>query len=121
MKPDIASRADIEKVVHLFYDKVKTDEVISFFFFKVIPIDWEQHMSVMCSFWENVLFFTGHYEGNPLVTHRRIHQRHPTQAEHFNRWLVLFNETVDSLFSGPNTDKMKQHAKSIAAVMQQKL
>ncbi|MBX2921891.1 MAG: group III truncated hemoglobin [Chitinophagaceae bacterium] len=121
MKPDIASRADIEKVVHLFYDKVKTDDTIGFFFTKVVPIDWDKHFSVMCAFWENVLFYTGEYEGNPLVTHRKINQKYPTNTQHFARWMELFNEAVDTLFAGPNADQMKQHAKAIAAVMQLKL
>ena len=121
MKPDISGRADIEKVVHLFYDKVKKDEVIGFFFIKVVPVNWETHLPIMCSFWENILFYTGEYEGNPLVTHRHIHQKHTTNENHFKRWLQLFEETVDALYSGANADKMKQHSRAIAMVMQQKI
>ncbi len=121
MKPDISGREDIERVVHLFYEKIKTDPRINFFFTRVVPINWEKHLPLMCDFWENVLFYTGNYEGNPLVAHRALHARHPTSGEHFELWLQLFEETVDTYFEGINADKMKQHAGAIALVMQQKI
>lgn len=121
MKRDLSKKADIEKVIHLFYDKVQKDEVIGPFFTEIFQIDWETHSQKMCCFWESVIFYTGEYEGNPLDTHRRIHQQHPTKAEHFNRWLELFAKAVDTLFAGPNAEKMKRHSKAIATVMQQKI
>ncbi|HOZ86056.1 MAG TPA: group III truncated hemoglobin [Niabella sp.] len=121
MKRDISTRADIEKIVNLFYEKVKSDELISHFFTNVINVDWEKHLPKMCDFWENVLLYTGDYEGNPLDTHRSIHTRHSTQAEHFDRWQQLFDEVIMQSFAGPLAEKMKQHAKAIAAVMQQKM
>ncbi|HMR85296.1 MAG TPA: group III truncated hemoglobin [Niabella sp.] len=121
MKPDVSNREDIEIVVRSFYEKVKADETIGFFFTKVIPVDWKKHLPLMCSFWENVLFFSGNYEGNPIATHRNINQQFPTKPEHFQKWMELFSTAVDDLFAGPNADKMKQHAASIAAVMMQKI
>lgn len=121
MNPDISTRKDIELVVDLFYKKASTDALIGFFFTKVIPVKWEQHLRVMYTFWENVLFYTGEYEGNPIVTHRRIHEQHPTRPEHFQRWIALLDASVDHYFSGPNAEKMKQHARAIAAVMMQKI
>jgi len=121
MKKDITSKADIESIVDLFYDKVKADEVLRFFFSDVVAIDWEKHLPKMCDFWENVLFYTGEYEGNPLEMHRKLHTKHPTTITHFNRWLQLFDETVDTLFAGENADKMKRHSKEIAKVMTQKI
>lgn len=121
MKPDISSKEDIKKIVQVFYEKVKDDETIGFFFSEVVTVDWEKHLPLMCSFWENVLFFTGEYEGNPIVSHRQIHQRHATRPEHFQRWMELFDATVDAFFVGTNADKMKQHSKAIASVMMQKI
>jgi hemoglobin len=121
MKKDISNRGDIEKVVMHFYEKVKADDRIGFYFSEVIPINWEKHIPLMCSFWENVLFYTGNYEGNPLVTHQRINALYGTSTPHFERWLQLFDESIDDLFQGGNSEKMKAHAKAIAAVMQEKL
>jgi len=121
MKPDISTREDIRLLVHQFYDQVKTDSRIGFFFSEVVTIDWDKHLEKMCAFWENVLFFTGEYEGNPLETHRRLNQVSTTRPEHFQRWMQLFDAAVDEHFSGPNADKVKQHSKAIAAVMMQKM
>jgi len=117
MKPDIANKDDIQSLVNFFYDKVKTDTTIGFFFTNVITIDWDKHIPLMCSFWENVLFYTGEYAGNPMKTHRKIHQQYQTAPAHFERWIALWNESVDMHFKGPNATKVKKHALAIATVM----
>lgn len=121
MKPDIANRSDIEKIVALFYDNVRSDAHIAFFFSDVVSVNWDTHLNKMCSFWENVLFYTGDYQGDPLVTHKNLSHKYETQAEHFETWLVLFFAAVDSLFEGDNAEKIKSHAAGIAAVMQQRM
>lgn len=117
MKKDIHTRSDIEKVVILFYDKVKKDKEIGFFFTQVVKINWEKHLPVMISFWEGVLFFTGNYDGDPLTAHRNVHQKYHTDVQHFQRWLALFVESVDELYTGAKAEAMKEHARKIAAVM----
>lgn len=121
MKRDIKDRDDINEVVNLFYEKVKTDDIIGFFFSEVVVVNWEKHLPKMCDFWENVLFYTGNYEGDPLMTHRNIHQKHSTSPHHFERWMQLFVESVDELYKGVNAEKMKTHAKGIAEVMMERL
>ncbi|TXI31567.1 MAG: group III truncated hemoglobin [Niabella sp.] len=66
MKKDITNRYDIEKVVNLFYEKVKTDKLIGHFFTEVVKVNWRIHLPKMVSFWENVLLYSGNYEGSPL-------------------------------------------------------
>lgn len=121
MKPDITNKADIKKVVAIFYEKLKADEELYFFFTKVIPVNWDRHIAMMSKFWENVLFYTGDYEGNPLETHRKINAKHATEPEHFKKWLQLFDETLDQNFKGENTEKIRQHARTIASVMENKM
>lgn len=121
MKTDIKKIADVERVVNEFYSKIKEDDLLSTFFTNVVPVDWDKHLPLMISFWENVLFYTGDYAGNPLDTHRKLHALEPTQAVHFERWLKLFDETVNANFYGPNAQKMKEHSKAIASVMMSKI
>ncbi|MCO5260470.1 MAG: group III truncated hemoglobin [Crocinitomicaceae bacterium] len=121
MKRDLKKRKDIEKVVVNFYSKVNNDEQLSVFFNEVIRIDWNKHIPHMCDFWENVLFFSGNYEGNPLESHRNIHIIHKTQDFHFYKWTSLFEETIDEYFIGANANKMKTHARSIAEHMQKNI
>ncbi|MBP6687199.1 MAG: group III truncated hemoglobin [Lacibacter sp.] len=118
MKKQIENRDDVIRLVDTFYDKVKPDPVIGFFFSKVIAVQWEQHLPLMYNFWENIIFHTGSYTGNPMRAHMNLHGQSAMKKEHFDRWLQLFNETVDELFEGEKAEQAKQRALSIATVMQ---
>jgi hemoglobin len=121
MKRDIASKEDIKLLVDSFYEKIKADEIIAYFFNDVAQVNWEKHLPVMYSFWENVLFHQGGYSGNPMVQHQQLHRKSPLSADHFRRWLQLFTQTVDDLFKGNHAEIIKQRAGNIATVMQIKL
>lgn len=121
MKKDIENKEDIILLVNTFYEKVKQDETISHFFSKVIPVNWEKHLPVMYNFWENIIFHTGGYAGNPMEIHMQIHMKCPMMRQHFEKWIELFNETVDELFEGEKVFQTKQRAFSIATVMKIKM
>ena len=118
---DIENREDIVLMVNSFYEKVNKDELISHFFSTVIDVNWEKHLPVMYNFWENIIFGSPVYEGNPMKPHIALNQKSPMEARHFERWLELFLGTVDELFSGDRAEFTKQRAISIATVMQIKL
>jgi hemoglobin len=118
MKKNIEGREDIITLVNTFYDKVKPDVEIGYFFSKVVDVDWEKHLPVMYDFWENLLFQSGGYSGNPMPAHMNLHKRSVMKKEHFDRWIQLFNETVNELFEGERAEQVKQRALSIATVMQ---
>ncbi len=118
MKTDISNIKDIETVINSFYDKVISDEKIGHYFTDVAKQNWNQHLQVMCSFWENIMFHSGIYEGNPMELHQKLNKTSTLKMEHFQRWTKLFTETVDALFEGDKAEYMKQRAVSIATVMQ---
>ena len=121
MKKDIENRGDIELLVNSFYDKVRNDPVIGFIFNDIAKVNWERHLPVMYDFWENTLFYTGGYAGNPMETHRQLNQLIPLTAEHFQQWTRLFTSTVDELFTGEKALLAKQRALSISTLMQIKI
>jgi hemoglobin len=121
MKKDITCRKDIELLVRSFYDKVKADDTIGYIFNDIVKVHWEKHLPVMFDFWENVLFFTGGYNGNPMEIHQHLHRVVPLTATHFKRWEKLFLQTVDELFEGEKAELAKQRAVSISMVMQVKI
>jgi hemoglobin len=121
MKKDIEAKKDIEVLVDAFYHKVKTDELIGYIFTDIVKVNWQKHLPVMYSFFENMLFYTGSYTGNPMELHKHINSLYPLTARHFERWSILFNNTVDELFEGEKAMLVKQRAKSISAVMQIKI
>ncbi len=120
-RKDITQRKDIEQLVNEFYEKVKLDETIGPIFTDVAHVNWEKHLPVMYDFWENIIFQTGNYTGNPMSAHFKIHEKHPFTKAHFTRWLAIFQETLNDCFEGPNTELARQRALSIATVIEIKL
>jgi hemoglobin len=121
MKQDIQTRDDIELLVRSFYEKVKKDPVIGYIFNDLAEVNWEKHLPVMFDFWENTIFYTGSYSGNPMKSHQRLYQLYSLKAEQFNQWVHLFTVTVDELFEGEKAELAKQRALSISTVMQIKI
>ena len=121
MKKDIESRDDIELLVKSFYEKVKIDPVIGSIFTDIARVNWEKHLPVMFDFWENTIFYTGSYLGNPMKSHQNLNKLFPLTKEHFSRWNQLFASTIDELFEGDKAVLAKQRAISISTVMQLKL
>ncbi|MBI2273811.1 MAG: group III truncated hemoglobin [Bacteroidetes bacterium] len=121
MKRDIENRADIELLVNEFYRKVTEDDVIGFIFSNIVKMNWEKHLPIMYDFWDNALFFTGTYSGNPMNLHKHLHHIRPLDSKHFSRWVDIFLETVDDNFEGEKASLARQRAISIAAVMEEKI
>jgi len=117
MKTDIKNRADIVKLVDVFYAKIQSNEEIGYFFNDVAKVNWSEHLPKMYDFWENILFSTGDYNGNPMTTHQELHKKSKMNKELFQFWNVLFNETVDGLFVGEKAEEIKQRTANIAAAM----
>jgi hemoglobin len=114
---DITNRADIEFLVNEFYDLVRTDELIGPIFNNIIGDQWPKHLSKMYSFWETVLLGVHTYAGAPFMPHAKL----PLEQKHFDRWLKLFEQTLDKNFSGPVADDAKARAAKMAIMFLSKI
>lgn len=111
---DIATEQDIKLLVDSFYDRVAHDDLLGPIFNDVAQVDWAHHLPTMYSFWSSMLLGTMSYKGRPWPKHAPL----PVRKEHFERWVNLFCETVDSLFAGPKAREAKSRALSIADTFQ---
>lgn len=111
---DIETRADCEALVRAFYGRALTDEVIGWLFTDVAHLDLEAHVPRITSFWETVLLGARTYGGGAFRPHAALHARAPLRRGHFERWLYLWNATVDALFAGPRAELAKAHAARVA-------
>jgi hemoglobin len=118
---DIESRMDIELLMATFYEKVKKDDTIGYIFNDIAKINWEHHIPIICDFWETLLLNATSYSKNAMAVHYTLNRKVPLEERHFQRWLQLFFETVDDLFTGDIATMAKKKAKSIAALMQFKM
>lgn len=116
-KPDLEGRAQIETLVNAFYERVRADEVLGFIFDEVAHTNWATHLPKMYAFWETVLFRSGGYAGNPIAAHARLVPLTEMGRAQFDRWLRLFCETVDGLFTGPKAEHIKNCAADMANVI----
>ncbi len=118
---DIESREDIGLLVNEFYKKVVPDKLIGHFFTRVVHFTWEEHIPVMISFWETVLFGKLSYKGNPMIKHMELDALYPLDPLHFDRWLYLWQETVRQLFAGDKANEAVDRAHSIAKIIKVKI
>lgn len=84
--------AMIERLVHAFYARVRDDALLGPIFETRIR-DWGPHLQQMCAFWSSVTLMSGRYHGNPMARHLPL----LVHAAHFDRWLALFEETVQEV------------------------
>jgi hemoglobin len=120
MKTNIETRADIDRLMHVFYQRAMSDDVIGYIFTDVAHLDLEHHLPIIGDFWESLLFGTQSYARhgrNPLQVHKDLHHKSALTEEHFDRWLEIFTATVDDLFTGERADYLKARAGAIARRM----
>lgn len=118
---DIESKDDIKLLIDAFYDKVKNDETIGYFFNDIAQTNWEIHLPKMYEFWSKVVFSEGNYSGNPMLVHQSLHQKSTMNHLHFEHWVNLFLQTTDEHFMGENASLIKDRAANIAAIMATKV
>lgn len=118
---DISSRKDIEIIIDSFYKQLLVDKTVGYLFTEIAKINLETHLPALVDFWEDQLFGTNNYTGNPMRVHMHLHQKSELKDGHFNQWLMLFNKTVEDSYSGPKAHLIKERALSIATVMRIKI
>jgi hemoglobin len=111
---DIQDRRDIVQLVDGFYLQVQMDPLLAPQFSHV---DWPRHLPVMYNFWSSMILGEQSYRGNPFEKHMHL----SIGEEHFQTWISLFCQTVDSLFEGERAEEVKARARSIAGIFQYKL
>jgi len=82
----------IECLVRTFYARVQADQLIGPVFAARIE-DWDAHIAKLCAFWSSVALMTGRYHGQPMQAHLELR----IAAEHFDRWIAIFEATASEL------------------------
>jgi hemoglobin len=117
MKKDIENIEDIEKLVNVFYERIRENEQLGPVFNQVIKDKWPEHLSKMVSFWQTILLYEHTYSGSPFPPHAKL----PIEKSHFDTWVDLFQQTVDNLFAGEKADAAKARAVILGVTFSSKL
>ncbi|MEA1982161.1 MAG: group III truncated hemoglobin [Campylobacterota bacterium] len=116
MPYDTLDRGKIEDLVHEFYTAVLKDELLSPFFIRALGADlkngkWHEHLNTLVNFWMLIMAGEKNYWGDPFPPHAFLG---PLTRESFERWLLLFRETLDNLFVPELADKFYKKADILA-------
>ena len=84
------SETMIARLVHAFYAKVRTDDLLGPIFNEAVE-DWDEHLEKLCRFWSSVTLMSGAYKGRPVPAHLALKG---LGEAHFARWLHLFRQTA---------------------------
>ncbi len=107
---------EIADLVRRFYRDVAQDDVLGPVFNDVARVDWPAHLTKLTAFWSRALLGVSGYDGNPFAAHQRIHRQRPFTKAHFDRWLALFEDTLDQGWSGPEVERARDLARTVARV-----
>ena len=111
--PPRVTTEEIGRLVDAFYAKVQLDPVIGPIFNEQVK-DWPAHLALLKEFWAAMLLGTGSFRGNPLETHLKM----TLSAEHFERWLALFQETALELLPAESAELFIAKSRRIAETFQ---
>ena len=83
----------IDRLVESFYATCRKDDLLGPIFERHVA-DWPTHMARLKDFWAAVTLESGRYHDNPMMKHVAIDG---LDAQHFERWLQLWCETIDAV------------------------
>ncbi len=112
--PDEITEAVVERLVHVFYSRIRADAVLGPTFEGRVGHRSDAHLSAMADFWSSVALMSGRYGGKPHSAHGALGLR----PEHFDRWLELFERAVADVCQGHAAALFVDRAHRIADSLQ---
>lgn len=120
-KRDIENSQDVENVVRTFYERALRDKLLEPIFVVGLEMDLEEHIPIICRFWESVLLGANNYRRNPILKHIELSRKIALEPAHFDQWLQLWQECLEIEFDGPVAELALSRAKTMAQLMQFKI
>lgn len=107
------TESKIREMVELFYSRTQQDSLLGPIFQERVA-DWSTHYATMTRFWSSAIMRAGTYSGRPIEAHKFG----GLKEAHFRRWVTVFTNTVNDVFSASDaalfTELAKRMASSIA-------
>ena len=98
----------ISELVTRFYGRAREDALLGPVFAAVQ--NWDEHLVRIKDFWSSVVLMSGRYRGSPM----RAHVPLSLSADHFDRWLDLFEQTAREVSPPPAASLFIDKARRIA-------
>lgn len=91
--PMLCSEAEVTRLVHTFYARVREDALLGPVFAAHVD-DWPAHLATLVDFWSALLRGTRRFSGAPVQRHNALQGLDEAM---FARWLALFHQTTAEL------------------------
>ena len=119
---DLDERTEIAEFVTRFYRQIAQDERFHHYFDVLARVDWDVHTRDLTDFWSAVLL--AEPDRDPaavLEAHRWLHEATAFHVELFDRWLDIFDTTLDEGWCGPVAERARRRAHGFAWAMAKRL
>lgn len=119
---DLDTRSEIAEFVTRFYREIAQDERFHLWFETIAHVDWHAHTGELTDFWAGVLLGEPHTRAEQVIEgHRWLHEAAPFDSDLFDRWLEIFDTTLDDGWTGPMTESARSRGHGIAWAMSKRL
>lgn len=111
--------ASLAALIVEFYAAARLDPLLGPVFHNMVgngDEEWAAHLRRVHDFWSSVTMGTGRYGGRPMQVHAGIPGLEPA---HFQRWLALFAQTADRMFTPPASAFLRDKAERMGQALQQ--
>ncbi|MGB3616930.1 MAG: group III truncated hemoglobin [Catalinimonas sp.] len=117
MPTDITTETDVRHVLGNFRERLGRDALLAHHFRYV---NWNTDLPPMQQFWSDLLLHKDEHEprGRPFPRHMSMIG---LDEYHFDRWVALFADTIDTAFRGRRAERMKHHVGQLARAVQSQL
>ncbi len=119
--PDLDEPGQIDTFVDRFYERVLQDPDLAPLFLDVAAIRLADHLPRIKAYWRKMLLGEKTYRRHMMEKHRALDHRRPLQESHYDRWLLLFEATLDGSHAGPVSDRARTLARRVARNMRRNL
>ena len=111
------TKENLNKLVIRFYTKILKDDLVGPIFIDVLGSDlksdiWKAHIQILTDFWASIALGDFAYKGSPFAPHVKLQKKLSVQA--FERWLLLFSETLHTFFEPRTAELFHERGKVIA-------
>ncbi len=115
MESQEIDEAGLERLIPLFYARVRADDLLGPLFNEAVA-DWPEHLERLVAFWSSVMLTSGRYKGHPMQAHLQHKSR--MTPEMFERWLALWAEVTGEALPPAAAAALQAKAARIAESLQ---
>jgi hemoglobin len=113
---DITTGNDVGVIVGRFYRSLIADPLLGPLFERY-GVDWPTHIPKLERYWEHVLLGGTGSPVNTIAAHGPVQRATPFGRQLTDRWVELWEETIDDLYVGPVAERAKQRARDVARAL----